>query len=139
MYSHAFYTSNNQKQVIENGQHIPASELIKDGKLKIYIGMSAGVGKTYRMLQEAHQLQADGLNVRLGYIETHGRKETHALLEGLTQVPRREVFYKGKKLEELDVQGILLLHPDIVLIDELAQHAVRARSVGKPIYLWNCA
>ncbi|MET0300953.1 MAG: sensor protein KdpD [Flavitalea sp.] len=106
--------------MIENGQHIPASELIKDGKLKIYIGMSAGVGKTYRMLQEAHQLQADGLNVRLGYIETHGRKETHALLEGLTQVPRREVFYKGKKLEELDVQAILLLHPDIVLIDELA-------------------
>ncbi|RYG01896.1 MAG: sensor protein KdpD [Chitinophagaceae bacterium] len=82
--------------------------------------MSAGVGKTYRMLQEAHQLQVDGFNVRLGYIETHGRKETHALLDGLTQVPRREVFYKGKKLEELDVQAILLLHPDIVLIDELA-------------------
>src|SRR5438270_6315941 len=74
------------------------------GKLKIYIGMSAGVGKTYRMLQEAHQLLRDGVNVRIGYIETHGRKETEALIEGLHLIPRREVFYKGKRLEELDVQ-----------------------------------
>lgn len=90
------------------------------GKLKIYIGMSAGVGKTYRMLQEAHQLLRDGGNVRIGYIETHGRKETQALIEGLPIIPRREVFYKGKRLEELDVQAILLLHPDVVVIDELA-------------------
>ena len=90
------------------------------GKLKIYIGMSAGVGKTYRMLQEAHQLLRDGRNVKIGYIETHGRKETHALLEGLPEIPRRQVFYRGKQLEELDVQAILLIHPDIVLIDELA-------------------
>lgn len=90
------------------------------GKLKIYIGMSAGVGKTYRMLQEAHQLLRDGRNVKIGYIETHGRKETHALLEGLPEIPRRWVFYRGKQLEELDVQAILLMHPDIVLIDELA-------------------
>src|SRR6476620_1928645 len=90
------------------------------GKLKIYIGMSAGVGKTYRMLQEAHQLMQDGINVRIGYVETHGRKETEALINGLPVIPRREVFYKGKKLEELDVQAILLLHPDVVIIDELA-------------------
>jgi two-component system sensor histidine kinase KdpD len=90
------------------------------GKLKIYIGMSAGVGKTYRMLQEAHQLMQDGINVRIGYVETHGRKETEALIEGLPIIPRREVFYKGKRLEELDVQAILLLHPQVVLIDELA-------------------
>src|SRR6476659_4011570 len=90
------------------------------GKLKIYIGMSAGVGKTYRMLQEAHQLQQDGINIRIGYIETHGRKETEALIEGLPIIPRREVFYKGKHLEELDVQAILLIHPQVVLIDELA-------------------
>jgi two-component system sensor histidine kinase KdpD len=90
------------------------------GKLKIYIGMSAGVGKTYRMLQEAHQLMEDGINVRIGYVETHGRKETEALIEGLPIIPRREVFYKGKRLEELDVQAILLLHPQVVLIDELA-------------------
>jgi two-component system sensor histidine kinase KdpD len=90
------------------------------GKLKIYLGMSAGVGKTYRMLQEAHQLLKDGVDVRIGYIETHARKETAALVEGLPMIPRREVFYKGKKLEELDVQAILLVHPEVVLIDELA-------------------
>ena len=90
------------------------------GKLKIYIGMSAGVGKTYRMLEEVHRLLKAGVNVKVGYVETHGRKETEALVEGLPLVPRREVFYKGKKLEELDVQAILLLHPQIVIIDELA-------------------
>ncbi len=90
------------------------------GKFKIYIGMSAGVGKTYRMLQEAHSLLQNGINVRIGYIETHGRKETEALVEGIPVIDRREIFYKGKRLEELDVQAILLLHPDIVLIDELA-------------------
>ncbi|HJW16741.1 MAG TPA: sensor histidine kinase KdpD [Flavisolibacter sp.] len=100
-------------------QRVHRSESQK-GKLKIYIGMSAGVGKTYRMLQEAHQLLRDGINVRIGYIETHGRIETVALAEGLPAIPRREVFYKGKRLEELDVQAILLLHPQVVLIDELA-------------------
>jgi two-component system sensor histidine kinase KdpD len=92
----------------------------KKGKLKIYIGMSAGVGKTYRMLQEAHNLLRNGINVKIGYVETHGRKETEALIEGLPIVPRRKVFYKGKQLDELDVQAILLLHPDVVIIDELA-------------------
>ncbi|WP_018613170.1 histidine kinase [Segetibacter koreensis] len=90
------------------------------GKLKIYIGMSAGVGKTYRMLQEAHALIQNGVNVKIGYIETHSRKETQALTAGLPIIPRREVFYKGKRLEELDVQAILLLHPQVVIIDELA-------------------
>lgn len=90
------------------------------GKLKIYLGMSAGVGKTYRMLQEAHQLLRDGVNVRIGYIETHNRKETAALTAGLPIIPRREIFYKGKRLEELDVQAILLMRPEVVLIDELA-------------------
>jgi two-component system sensor histidine kinase KdpD len=92
----------------------------KKGKLKIYIGMSAGVGKTYRMLQEAHILLQNGLNIKIGYVETHGRKETQGLIEGLPVLPRRKVFYKGKELDELDVQAILLLHPDIVIIDELA-------------------
>jgi two-component system sensor histidine kinase KdpD len=108
-------------------QHSPEEWLQKiggsrneKGKLKVYIGMSAGVGKTYRMLQEAHQLLKDGVDVRIGYIETHNRKETHALVEGLPLIPRREVFYKGKRLEELDVQAILLVHPEVVLIDELA-------------------
>ena len=90
------------------------------GILKIYIGMSAGVGKTYRMLQEAHNLLKAGVNVKIGYVESHGRKETELLVEDLPVIPRRELFYKGKKLDELDVQAILLLHPQIVIIDELA-------------------
>ncbi|MBC6492668.1 sensor protein KdpD [Flavihumibacter stibioxidans] len=90
------------------------------GKLKIYIGMSAGVGKTYRMLEEAHRLVKAGVNVKVAYVETHAREETVALMEGLPAIPRREVFYKGKKLEELDVQAIVLHHPKIVIIDELA-------------------
>lgn len=90
------------------------------GRLKIYIGMSAGVGKTFRMLQEAHNLLRNGVHLKIGFIETHGRKETHALLEGLPMIPRRTVFYKGKQLEELDLQAILLLRPELVLVDELA-------------------
>ena len=98
-------------------------ELIKKsrrGKLKIYIGMSAGVGKTYRMLQEAQSLLRNGVDIKIGYIETHQRKETHALLEGLPLIPRRTLFYKGKELEELDVMAILTLRPEVVVIDELA-------------------
>lgn len=98
-------------------------ELIRQsrrGKLKIYIGMSAGVGKTFRMLQEAHALLRNGVDVKVGYIETHFRPETHALLEGLPLVPRRKLFYKGKELEELDLQAVINLHPEIVIIDELA-------------------
>lgn len=98
-------------------------ELIKKsrrGKLKIYIGMSAGVGKTYRMLQEAQSLLRNGVDIKIGYIETHQRKETHALLEGLPLIPRRTLFYKGKELEVLDVMAILTLRPEVVVIDELA-------------------
>lgn len=92
----------------------------KRGKLKIYIGMSAGVGKTYRMLQEAHVLLQNGIDVKIGYIETHNRKETHNLLHGLPIIPRRKLFYKGKELEELDVPAIIVLRPEIVIVDELA-------------------
>ncbi len=104
-----------------NVQHF--LDLIKKsrrGKFKIYIGMSAGVGKTYRMLQEAHALLRNGIDVKIGYIETHNRKETHDLLEGLPLVPRRKLFYKGKELEELDVQAVVNLRPEVVIIDELA-------------------
>jgi len=96
----------------------------RKGKFKLYIGMIAGVGKTYRMLQEAHILLEDGINVRIGYIETHHRKETIALLEGIPVIPRRKIFYKGKELEELDVQTIINLHPEVVIIDELAHSNV---------------
>lgn len=90
------------------------------GKFKIYIGMSAGVGKTFRMLQEARTLLRNGVDVKIGYIETHGRKETQELIEGLPMIPRRKLFYKGKELEEMDVQAILNLHPELVIVDELA-------------------
>lgn len=92
----------------------------KRGKFKIYIGMSAGVGKTYRMLQEAHALLRNGIDVKIGYIETHNRKETHELLEGLPVIPRRKLFYKGKELEELDVQTVINIRPEVVIVDELA-------------------
>lgn len=90
------------------------------GKFKLYIGMSAGVGKTYRMLQETHTLLRNGIDVKVGYIETHNRQETHALLDGLPIIPRRKLFYKGKELEEMDLQAITNLRPEVVIVDELA-------------------
>ena len=92
----------------------------RSGKFKIYIGMSAGVGKSYRMLQEAHTLMKNGIDVKIGYIETHNRQETHALLDGLPIVPRRTLFYKGKELEEMDLPAIINLRPEVVIVDELA-------------------
>ena len=92
----------------------------KRGKFKIYIGMIAGVGKTFRMLTEAHNLLRQEVNVMIGYIETHNRKETHALIEGLPIIPRKTIFYKGKELEEMDLRSILNIHPEVVIIDELA-------------------
>lgn len=90
------------------------------GKFKIYIGMSAGVGKSYRMLQEAHALLHNGIDVQIGFIETHNRAETQALIDGLPIIPRRKLFYKGRELEEMDMQAILNLHPELVIVDELA-------------------
>ncbi|GAA4758121.1 two-component system sensory protein [Flavobacterium hankyongi] len=82
--------------------------------------MSAGVGKSFRMLQEAHSLLKSGIDIKIGFIETHNRKETHDLLEGLPVIPRRKLFYKGKELEEMDVQAIINLRPEVVIVDELA-------------------
>ncbi|MGC4058117.1 MAG: sensor protein KdpD [Chitinophagaceae bacterium] len=92
----------------------------RKGKFRIYIGMAAGVGKTYRMLQDAHALMQNGVEVKLGFVETHDRPDTAALLYGLTLIPNRKVFYKGKALEEMDLQQILNLHPEVVIVDELA-------------------
>jgi len=110
-------TNDKQKRV---QQFLELSQKSERGRLKIYLGMSAGVGKTYRMLQEAHNLLRNGVNIKIAFVETHGRKDTQDLIAGLPEIPRREVFYKGKKLEELDVQAILLLQPKVVIIDELA-------------------
>ncbi len=92
----------------------------KRGKFKVYIGMSAGVGKSFRMLQEVHTLVSNNIRVQIGFIETHGRPETQALLEGLPLIPRKTVFYKGKELEEMDVPAIIKAHPEVVIVDELA-------------------
>src|SRR5664279_1582964 len=108
------------EQEKNTAQFIELIRKSRRGKFKIYIGMSAGVGKTFRMLQEAQTLLRNGVDVKIGYIETHNRKETHDLLEGLPVIPRRKLFYKGKELEELDVQAVINLHPEIVIIDELA-------------------
>lgn len=113
---------------MENREHKEESvqkflDLVKKsrrGKLKIYIGMSAGVGKTYRMLQEARALLRNNIDVQIGYVETHKRAETHALLDGVPLIPRRKIFYKGKELEEMDVQAIIARHPEVVIVDELA-------------------
>lgn len=90
------------------------------GALKIYIGMIAGVGKTYKMLQEAHEMLDNGIDVQIGYVETHGRAGTEAQLKGLPVIPRKKIFYKGKELEEMDLDAILQLHPELVIVDELA-------------------
>ena len=96
------------------------------GKFKVYIGMIAGVGKSYRMLQEAHELLENGVNVQIGYIETHGRAGTEALLQGLPVIPRRKIFYKGKELEEMDLDTIIRVHPEIVIVDEGGSDLVSA-------------
>ena len=110
---------NNEKE--NNVKHfLDLIQKSRKGKFKVYIGMSAGVGKTFRMLQEAHTLLRNGIDVKIGYIETHNRKETHELLDGLPLIPRRTIFYKGKQLEEMDVQAIINLRPEVVIVDELA-------------------
>ncbi len=109
---------NNKEQSVEH--FLDLIKRSRRGKFKIYIGMSAGVGKTYRMLKEARTLLRNGIDVKIGYIETHGRKETAALIEGLPVIPRRKLFYKGKELEEMDLNAIINLRPEVVIVDELA-------------------
>lgn len=103
----------------------------KRGKFKIYIGMSAGVGKTYRMLQEAHSLLKHGIDIKIGYIEPHLRAETIALVDGIPAIPRKSIFYKGKYLEEMDVRAIINNHPEIVIVDELAHTNVEGSANKK--------
>jgi len=94
------------------------------GTLKVYLGLAAGVGKTYRMLQEAHDLHQHGVDVLLGYVETHGRAGTVAELRDVPLLPRKHVFYKGRALEEMDVEAIEKRRPQVVVVDELAHSNV---------------
>jgi two-component system sensor histidine kinase KdpD len=95
-------------------------ERSRRGRLKVYIGFAAGVGKTYRMLQDAQALKARGGDVAIGLIETHGRAETAALMTGLEQIPLRTVAYRGVAVKELDLEGVIARHPEVVLVDEIA-------------------
>ena len=95
-------------------------ERAKRGRLKVYIGPAAGVGKTYRMLEEAHALHKRGVDVVLGFVETHGRAETEALLAGLEAVPRRAMSYRGITVEEMDLDAVLARQPQVAVVDEIA-------------------
>ncbi len=108
------------------------------GKLKIFFGYAAGVGKTYAMLEAARREKADGVEVVAGYVEPHGRKETEALLEGLESIPTRPIPYQGVILREIDIDAALARKPQLLLVDELAhsnaegsRHAKRWQDVDE--------
>ena len=92
----------------------------QQGKLKIYVGYCAGVGKTWQMLQEARRLKENGIDVVVGLVETHKRKETEALLAGLEIIARKNLHYRGIEITEMDIDAILQRRPSVVLVDELA-------------------
>ena len=95
-------------------------ERARRGRLKLYVGFAAGVGKTYRMLQEAHDLQRRGVDVVVGFVEPHDRAETIALIDGLEVVPRQRIEYRGVPVEEMDLQAVLGRKPQIAVVDEIA-------------------
>ena len=90
------------------------------GRLKLFFGAAAGVGKTYAMLEAAQELRAEGVDLVVGYIETHGRVETEALVKGLEILPPRVVPYRGTALREFDLDAALARRPAVILVDELA-------------------
>ena len=94
------------------------------GRLRLYMGMAPGVGKTYKMLEEAHRRHDRGTDVVVGFVETYGRRHTAALLDGLETVPRRHVEYRGVAVEEMDADAIIARHPAVALVDELAHNNV---------------
>src|SRR5690349_24208361 len=92
----------------------------KRGHHKVFLGMAAGVGKTYRMLQEGQAEAADGRDVVIGYLEPHGRSETSYQAKGLESIPHRRITYRDSELQEMDLPAILARAPELCLIDELA-------------------
>jgi two-component system, OmpR family, sensor histidine kinase KdpD len=88
------------------------------GRLKVFLGYAAGVGKTYQMLTEAREMRDRGVDVVIGYFEPHGRQETIALSDGLEFVPRQTIWYRGSQFEEMDTGAILERHPQVVVVDE---------------------
>ncbi|OKP77104.1 histidine kinase [Paenibacillus sp. P3E] len=108
-------------------------ERIHRGTFKVYIGAAPGVGKTYKMLQEGNLLLTKGIDVVIGLLETHGRKETQRQIGGLTLIPRARIQYQSSQLEEMDTDSIIARHPEVVLVDELA-HTNVPGSVTKKRY-----
>jgi two-component system sensor histidine kinase KdpD len=100
------------------------AELTSRGRLKVFLGYAAGVGKTYQMLTEACDLKARGVDIVIAYFEPHGRKETIALTEGLETIPRLILRYRGARFEEMDTAAVLRRHPDVAIVDELAHSNV---------------
>jgi two-component system sensor histidine kinase KdpD len=101
--------------------HVQAEEQARArGRLKIFMGYAAGVGKTYAMLDAARQRKAEGVDVVVAWVDTHGRAETEAMLQDLEVLPRRQVDYRGKLLPEMDIDGVLARRPQLALVDELA-------------------
>ena len=96
----------------------------RPGHLKVYLGYAAGVGKTYRMLEEAQALHAQGVDVAIGYFEPHGRAETIAKTEGLDLVPRRVIAYAGSQFQEMDTDAVLRRKPAVAVVDEFAHSNV---------------
>jgi two-component system sensor histidine kinase KdpD len=94
-------------------------EKMKKGRLKIYIGAAPGVGKTFHMLRDAHDLKAKGVDIVIGLVETHGRADTEAEIKDLEIIPKKTIHYKGREIQELDVEAIIKRNPDVVIIDEL--------------------
>ena len=90
------------------------------GRLKVFLGAAPGVGKTYAMLQNARRLKNEGVDVVIGLVETHGRAETSALVEGLEVLPRRKIEYHGRTLDEFDLDAALKRKPKLIVVDELA-------------------
>ena len=110
----------------ENGNRHSAEKLlaqIKDGekpRLRVYIGAAPGVGKTYQMLEDAHLLKKQGVDIVVAAVDTHGRSDTQALIADLERVPARRIEYRGVTLEEMDVESVIARHPEIAIVDELA-------------------
>jgi two-component system sensor histidine kinase KdpD len=94
-------------------------ERARRGRLKLYVGFAAGVGKTYRMLEEAHELRRRGVDVVIAFVEPHGRPETEALIDGLEVVPRRRTEYRGVVVEEMDLEAALRRKPQVAIVDEI--------------------
>lgn len=109
-------------------------------RLKVYIGAAPGVGKTYQMLNDAHLMREQGIDVVIGLVEPHRRKDTEAQIRDLEAVPLKVIPYRNVNLTEMDVDAVLARHPDTVIVDELAHTNVpEARTASVTKMCWSCS